>query len=127
MSKKKKKKKQRQRPSIPPKSARDRHHICFQKRYWDKGYAKALCMAFVRYVPVVYHRELHSLLKTVPLPPSEMLKKAWLMYEKDKETIDEYDVCRAAAWLYVNIPDAEFRQAMQTQIDFFTTRPYKSD
>lgn len=121
---KKKKKKKRQRPNIPPICSHDRHHICFQKRYWNKGYAKAICMAFVRYVPVVYHRELHSLLKTVPVPPPEMLKEAWMAYQRDKDAIDAYDVCRAAAWLYVNIPDPDFRQAMQFQIDFFATRPY---
>lgn len=119
-----KKKKRRARSRIPPIATKDRHHICFQKRYWNKGYAKAICMAFVRYVPVVYHRELHLMLKTVPLPPAEMLRNAWLAYEKDRATVDGYDVCRAIAWLYVNIPDPEFRKAMQFQLDFFTTRPY---
>lgn len=123
--KSKKRKNKRQRPSIPPITSRDRHHICFQKRDWSSGYAKAICMAFVRYVPVVYHRELHSMLKTVPVPPQDMLKEAWMAYQRNKDAIDAYDVCRAAAWLYVNIPDTEFRQAMQVQIDFFATRPYK--
>lgn len=121
----KKRKNKRQRPRIPPITSRDRHHICFQKRDWSSGYAKAICMAFVRYVPVVYHRELHSMLKTVPVPPQDMLKEAWMAYQRNKDAIDAYDVCRAAAWLYVNIPDVEFRQAMQVQIDFFATRPYK--
>lgn len=117
MSKKKKK-----RSRIPPVATRDRHHLCFQKRYWNKGYAKAICMAFVRYVPVVYHRELHLKLKTVPVPDSALLKEAWEKYQKNQAEIDSYDVARAAAWLYVNIPDTEFRKAMQYQIDFFATR-----
>lgn len=79
-------------------------------------------MAFVRYVPVVHHRELHERLRSVPVPPAWMLRNAWQAYRQDKYTIDTYDVCRAAAWLYENIPDAEFRKAMQFQIDFFTTR-----
>lgn len=118
MAKKKKKKRAR----IPPISTRDRHHLCFQKRYWNKGYAKAICTAFVRYVPVVYHRELHSMLKTVPVPPAEMLKKAWLEYENNKAEIDSYDAARAAAWLYVQIPDDNFRKAMHFQVDFFATK-----
>ena len=122
---KKKKKRARRAAKIPPIATKDRHHICFQKRYWNKGYAKAICNAVVRYVPVVYHRELHTRLKTVPVPPPELLKKAWMAYERDKDTIDAYDVTRAAAWLYVNIPDAEFRKAIQYQIDFFATQPYK--
>ena len=115
-------KKKKRRVRVPPITACDRHHICFQKRYWQKGYAKAICMAFVRYVPVVYHRELHHYVKTVPVPPADQLRTAWQAYQRDKEFIDSYDVCRAAAWLYVNIPDTDFRQAIQRQIDFFATR-----
>lgn len=119
---KKKKKRVRRRPRIPAISTMDRHHICFQKRYWNRGYARAICMAFVRHVPVVYHRELHAHLKTVPVPDNGLLKTAWHKYQADKIEIDSYDVARAAAWLYVNIPDEAFRKAMQFQIDFFATR-----
>lgn len=125
MSKRRKgKKKWRKRLGIriPSVTTVDRHHICFQKRYWSNGYAKAICMAFVRYVPVTLHRQLHGVLKNVPLPPSEMLQEAWRLYQENKAEIDSYNVARAAAWLYVNIPDTEFRQAMQVQIDFFATR-----
>ena len=115
MSKKNKKKHAR----IPPLTTRDRHHICYQKRYWNKGYAKAICQAFVRYVPVVYHRELHAYLHTVPVPDNSLLKAAWERYQANKIEIDSYDVARAAAWLYVNIPDPEFRKAMQFEVDFF--------
>ncbi len=122
MSKKKKKKRQNSRPRIPSVTTRDRHHICFIKAKWSKGYAKAICNAFVRYVPVVYHRELHAKLKSVPVPDDKLLKEAWMKYQANQAEIDSYDVARAAAWLYVNIPDEQFRQAMQFQIDFFATR-----
>ena len=115
-------KKNKKRSRIPPITTRDRHHICYQKRNWNKGYAKAICTAFVRYVPVVYHRELHAHLKTVPVPDNALLKAAWLKYQANQVEIDSYDVARAAAWLYVNIPDPEFRKAMQYQVDFFATR-----
>lgn len=122
MAKKKRRKTRRkQRSRIPPITRCDRHHICFTKSQWNKGYAKAICMAFVRYVPVVYHRELHTKLKTVPVPDASLLKKAWLKYEANKPEIDSYDVARAAAWLYVNIPDEAFCRAMQVQIDYFAT------
>ena len=122
MGKKKKKKKRRcNRSRIPPITTRDRHHICFQKSHWNSGYAKLICMAFVRYVPVVYHRELHARLKTVPIPDHKLLKAAWEKYQQNQAEIDSYDVARAAAWLYVNIPDEEFRRAMHVQIDFFAT------
>ena len=120
MSKKKKKKRVRSR--IPPVTTRDRHHLLFTKSSFSKGYGHLLCMAFVRYVPVVYHRELHHNLRCVPAPDDKLLKSAWLKYQENKTEIDSYDAARAAAWLYVNIPDEAFRKAMQYQVDFFATR-----
>ena len=118
MSKKKKKKRRKN----PAPNICDRHHICFQKRNWNKGYARAICMTFVRPVPVVYHRELHTLVKDVPVPDGALLAKAWNEYQKNAEEIDSYDVCRTIAWLYVHISDVEFRKAMQIQLDFFAVR-----
>lgn len=123
MGKKNKKRKcAHTRPRIPSITTRDRHHICFIRAKWSKGYAKAICMAFVRYVPVVYHRELHAHLKNVPVPDERLLRETWQKYQANQAEIDSYDVARAVAWLYVNIPDEEFRRAMQYQIDFFATR-----
>ena len=116
------KKRRKNRVRIPPITTRDRHHICFIKARWNKGYAKAICNAFVRYVPVVYHRELHAHLKSVPVPDEKLLREAWQKYQANKVEIDGYDVARAAAWLYANIPDEKFREAMQFQVDFFATR-----
>lgn len=115
-------KKKKRRRANPPLSALDRHHICFQGRHWKVGYAKLIRDAFIRPIPVVYHRELHTLLHDVPLPDGALLKEAWRKYQANKADIDEYGICRAIAWLYVNIPDVEFRKAMQFQLDFFTER-----
>ena len=115
-------KKKNNRVRIPPITTRDRHHLLFWKRNWSKGYAKLMRMAFVRYVPVVYHRELHAHLRTVPVPDNALLKVAWEKYQANKLEIDSYDAARAAAWLYVNIPDEQFREAMQFQLDFFATK-----
>jgi len=115
-------KKNKKRRRSPPLTTCDRHHICFIKAKWSKGYAKAICQAFVRTVPVVYHRELHSILHNVPIPDGELLKKAWMEYQKNKDEIDGYDICRTIAWLYVTIPNTEFRKAMQTQLDFFSEK-----
>lgn len=114
--------KKRRRRRKPPVTACDRHHILFQKRYFSKGYAKALCQVFVRSVPVVYHRELHSILNTIPVPNGDLCRQAWVEYERNKDEIDSYGICRAIAWLYVNIPDTEFRRAMQIQLDFFVEK-----
>lgn len=118
----KKKRRRQRRRANPPLSARDRHHICFQHRHWDYGYAKLIRDHFIRPVPVVYHRELHNLLHDVPLPDGALLKDAWMKYLKEQDEIDSYGISRAIAWLYVNIPDANFRRAMQVQLDFFVER-----
>lgn len=115
-------KKKKNRVRIQPVTTKNRHHICFQGRYWNYGYAKAIRNAFVRQVPIIYHQELHSILETVPVPSGELCKKAWIKYQKDKDVIDSYDVCRAIAWLYVNIPDMEFRKAMQVELNFFAEK-----
>ena len=116
------KKKRRRCRRTPPLTAKDRHHICWTRASWDRGYARAIRNAFVRPVPVVWHRELHSRLSTVPVPDGALLKKAWIEYQKEADIIDSMGVCQAIAWLYVHIPDVEFRRAMQYQLDFFASK-----
>ncbi len=111
---------------LPPITAQDRHHICFIKSKWNSGYAGCICKAFVRYVPIVYHRKLHAKLRYVPVPDRALIRKAWYEYLENKDEIDKYDICRAIAWLYVHIPDVDFRKAMQFQLDFFTRRMDRS-
>ena len=50
----------------PPLTAMDRHHICWTRVSWNKGYARAIRNAFVRSVPVLWHRELHHLYVHIP-------------------------------------------------------------
>lgn len=100
----------------------DVHHICFTAYHWKTGTAKSLREAFKRKIPIEWHRELHALLSDVPRPPYDMIAEAWRRYNADKDTIDNYNITRAIAWLYVNIPDQEFRQAMQVQLDYFATK-----
>ena len=115
-------KKKRRCRRTPPLSAKDRHHICYQGRYWNCGYAKAIRNAFIRPVPIVWHRELHSRLSTVPVPDGALLKQAWIEYQENAEIIDTMGVSQAIAWLYAHIPDAEFRKAMQYQLDYFSSK-----
>lgn len=99
----------------------DTHHLLFTRRNWEYGYARALRDAFTRRIPVRIHQELHAKLDGVPVPDGELCRIAWEEYLRDKKKIDSYGVARAAAWLYVHIPDVAFRRAMQIQINFFAT------
>lgn len=100
----------------------DVHHVLFTARNWKKDGASKLRSAFKRKIPVEWHRELHATLSSVPKPPYDMIAEAIRRYEANKKEIDGYNITRAIAWLYVNIPDAEFRRAMQIQLDFFAQK-----
>ena len=96
------------------------HHLCWPKSDWKDGYAGKIRQAFVRPVLVPIHDELHHhILSGVLRPPEDVLKKAWAEYCANKAEIDQYNLCRAIAWLYVHVEDTQFRKAMQTQLDFF--------
>ena len=56
------------------------------------------------------------------MPPGDLLRQAWVEYQREQDVIDSMGVCQAIAWLYVHIPDVEFRKAMQFQLDFFATK-----
>lgn len=125
MSKKKKwKKRQRRAQHTVSNYAVDRHHMVFIGREWNKShYGKLLRNSFIRTIPIVIHRELHNVyLHNVPVPDEQLLKDAWFKYQEEKEVVDSYGITRALAWLYTNIPDPKFREAIQVQIDFFATK-----
>jgi hypothetical protein len=98
----------------------DRHHLLWQKRHWENGFAYLLRGSFVRPIEVSLHRQLHAVMRDIPVPTGNQCKVAYLRYLANQEEIDSYDIARACAWLYVNMPNVEFRKAMQEQIDFFS-------
>lgn len=103
-------------------NAYDCHHLLWMRRDWETGYARALRSDFTRRIPVELHRELHRVVPPLPVPPVKLCREAYETYLREKEVVDSYDPARACAWLYVHIPDANFRAAIQKQIDFFATR-----
>lgn len=71
MAKKKKKKRRSKRKSIQTRNFCDYHHILFQKRHWQCGWAKVLrehpyCGAYIPQATL--HREIHSKIHDVPTP-----------------------------------------------------------
>lgn len=75
------KKKRKQRRKAVNWSREDFHHILFQKRHWEKGYAKALRMHPYagKYIPqATLHREIHSKVNTVPVPEGSECRRAYL-------------------------------------------------
>ena len=96
--------------------------MLFLEREWRGGYGGKLRAEFKGMLPVPIHDELHhDVLYRVPRPPERLLKKAWAEYIAHPE-VKSYSLIRKLAWLYVHIPDAEFRKAIQKQIDFLTLK-----
>lgn len=127
MSKKKRKRKLKRRQQRtfrnPPITAKDRHHLCFMRRNWDTGYAKAIRNHFIYAIPVVYHRELHNaVIGNVPRPSEVLLAQAWRDYNADIDYVESLDVLSAIVWLQEHIPDEAFRNALQIQYDFLSSR-----
>lgn len=99
------------------------HHLLWPRHDWGTGYAYLVRHAFTRDVLVSIHDELHQkYLTNIPRPSEEVMKVAWEEYQEHKSEIDQYDIKRACAWLYVHVNDYKFRQAMQIQLDFFTLK-----
>lgn len=60
--------------------ATDYHHILFQKRHWQQGYAKALREHpyMGKYIPVAtLHRSIHSKIHDVPTPNGAECRRAY--------------------------------------------------
>ncbi len=97
------------------------HHFLYPRTSWNYGFGLLLRYVFTARVPIGTHDYLHrEILSVVPRPDEDLLEKAWYEYEAHKDEIDEYKMTRKMAWLYKAIPDPEFREAMQIQIDYFT-------
>ena len=96
------------------------HHLLFQERHWDSGYARLLRNVFTFRIDEWTHNMLHNtILRDVPRPPEKILKVAWEDYSKDKETVDNLNILQALSWLMVHIDDIECRRALAKQYCFF--------
>lgn len=61
-------------------NATDYHHILFQRKHWQNGYAKALREHpyMGKYIPThSLHREIHSKIHDVPTPNGNMCRHAY--------------------------------------------------
>lgn len=95
MSKHKKRKRyKKKRPPIT--KVRDKHHLCYQRRKWQRGYLRLLrdywyCRV---YIPRdTLHRKLHLELKDVPVPQNASAKAALEQLEhlEKYSAISEFD------------------------------------
>lgn len=61
-------------------STLDKHHLLFQGRHWQQGYAKALRehIYMTKYIPRdTLHREIHAKIHDIPCPNGRECKKAF--------------------------------------------------
>lgn len=58
----------------------DRHHIIYQRRHWNKGYAKALREHWYCVIPLprrTLHQAIHENLCDIPVPNDELCRSAY--------------------------------------------------
>lgn len=97
----------------------NRHHLIYQRRHYDRGYAKMLREAFVYELEINIHNELHNAVLCDILRPSNAeLKAAWDAYQRDRDTIASYDIVKACEWLMLSCSDPAWRACMARQLDF---------
>lgn len=110
----KKKKRKRAQPT-----GRNRHHLLFQARYWNKGMAKVLRGYFVYYLPIGIHNELHNyIIHDIPKPPPDALKTLYMAFEAEKAELDHLDVIEALKWLQKACDYEPFRAGIIKQAEF---------
>lgn len=104
----------------------DYHHIFFQKRYWQSGYAKALrnCEYGGKKIPRdTVHQEIHRRLNTVPVPKGASCKQAFEAMAEARRNgwIDpENDSLEVMIGFYINIwkeTEPETARALQKQLE----------
>lgn len=113
--KKKKKKKQR---GTSQNRGYDVHHLLFQRRYWNRGYAKALreMHYFKMLVPTLsLHHYIHLAVNHIPVPPENECRKAFELTNKalsdgfitEEDTLEER--LDWLIWLFEKCPETQVR------------------
>lgn len=98
----------------------NRHHLCFQRRYWEKnGYTKYLRNYFIFTIPVEIHNEYHHTIgNNIPIP-----EDVEQMAIDVRATQPEFTKVWMACWFLTAISsDKEFKNAMIEQYNFFAER-----
>lgn len=94
----------------------DVHHLLFQRRYWKRGYAKALrempyCKMLIP--TLTLHREIHAVVSSIPVPPESECRKAFELTNKalsdgfitEEDTLEER--LDWLIWLFQNCPETQ--------------------
>lgn len=98
---------------------RNRHHLIFQRKHYNKGYAKALRKAFVYDLDVNIHNELHNvILHDVPRPSDKAIRNMYFTYLRHKDVIEKADILTACEWLATACDDPAWRACMFRQYYF---------
>lgn len=101
----------------------NRHHLIFQGRHYNSGYAKMLRERFVRPLDIKIHNELHNaVLHDVPRPSDAQIKAMWLDYQANQEAIDQMDIVDACEWLMQEGRDQAWTACMARQWQYLKTK-----
>lgn len=101
----------------------NKHHLLYQGRHWNSGYAKMLRDNFIFEIPICIHQNLHNhVLFDVPVPDGKELSKMLKDFEREKPEF--CDIISGIKWLISHSEDERFCDAMKKQLDFFYNELY---
>lgn len=108
---------------------KDCHHLLFQKRHWQGGLKGSLRLHWYCrvYIPRdTLHKEIHSLVKTVPVPKEESIKFALthLEYLEKNGAIDDKDNIEKRLKVLIALfecADDQTADALKEQLEIVTS------
>lgn len=110
---------------------KDRHHLCYPKRSWNRGYAKSLrdywyCKAIVP--KYTLHTEFHRQVEQVPVPRGQSAKFAYeqLLMLEEHGALAHYDTIERRLGLLIALFDCvepatadAFREQLRIAHEFY--------
>lgn len=112
-------KKRKKKHATTTPTGRNRHHLLYQGRFWNKGMAKELRLYFVYYLPIAIHDYIHNyIISDIPRPPPEAMKTLHTAFKEQKDILDQLDVIGALEWLQNACDYEPFKDAITKQLNF---------
>lgn len=100
----------------------NKHHLLFQRKHYNKGYAKRLRNAFTFYIDEDIHRELHEVLHDIPRPSDRELVNLYNTYIRHKDVIQRSDILTVCEWLATSCNNPAWRACMFRQYYFLKNK-----
>ena len=104
-------------------TGKNRHHLLFQRRHWDKGPERILHKKFVYMLDVKIHDELHNaIIKDIPKPSSKAILSILEAFQAQRQEISQMNIVEASEWLQNACDEEPYHTTMKLQTLFLRER-----